>query len=167
MRDFGRVQTGPHYAERLRSLTNGLDLRCNHAVTNLGPEVWLRSAARKALIRIEADRVLIATGIYEKSSAARLMPGGRPFGILTTGALQRFAYFYGSIPCRAPIVVGTEIVAYSTILTLRHFGAKPVAFIDSSPQLRRQHLSRLARDLSLACPPLRERELSRSMGKNR
>src|SRR5579863_1127108 len=36
LRDFGRVWTGPHYAEHLRGLMNGLDLRCNHAVTALG-----------------------------------------------------------------------------------------------------------------------------------
>ncbi len=136
VRDFGRVQKGPRYAERLRNLTNGLDLRCSHAVTNVSPGGLVEVSGPRGSYRIEADRVLIATGIYEKSSAARLTPGGRPFGILTTGALQRFAYLYGSIPCRAPIVVGTEIVAYSTILTLRHFGAKPVAFIDSGPQLR-------------------------------
>jgi thioredoxin reductase len=136
MREFGRVQTGPRYAERLRNLTNRLDVRCNHAVTNLAPGGVVEVSSPLGTYHIEADRVLVATGIYEKSSAARLTPGGRPFGILTTGALQRFAYFYGSIPCRAPIVVGTEIVAYSTILTLRHFGAKPVAFIDTSRQLR-------------------------------
>lgn len=136
MRDFGRVQTGPHYAEHLRDLTNGLDLRCNHAVTNLGPGGLVEVSGPQGVYRIEADRVLIATGIYEKSSAARLTPGGRPFGLLTTGALQRFVYLYGNLPCRAPIVVGTEIVAYSSILTLRHLGAKPVAFIDSSRQLR-------------------------------
>jgi thioredoxin reductase len=136
MRDLGRVQTGPRYAEHLRRLTNGLDVRCNHAVTSLGPRGLVEVSGPQGSYSIEADRVLIATGTYEKSSAARLTPGGRPFGLLTTGALQRFVYFYGSIPCQAPIVVGTEIVAYSTILTLRHFGTRPVAFIDSSRYLR-------------------------------
>lgn len=113
----------------------GLDLRCNHAVTGLGAGGLVEISGPQGPYNIHAQRVLIATGIYEKSSAARLTTGGRPFGVLTTGALQRFAYQHGRLPCRAPVVVGTEIVAYSTILTLRHFGARPIAFIDADDQL--------------------------------
>ncbi len=152
LRDFGRVWTGPRYAEHLRSLMNGLDLRCNHAVTALGPNGILEVSGPQGSYCIQAQRVLIATGIYEKSSAARLVPGGRPFGILTTGALQRFAYLYGRIPCRAPVVVGTEIVAYSTILTLRHFGAKPVAFIDPDTQLHTSSFIALGARLVFGVP---------------
>lgn len=136
MRDFHRLWTGPQYARHLRSQSDGVDVRCNHAVTGLGPDGMVEVSSPQGHYRIQAERILVATGIYEKSSAARLVPGGRPFGLLTTGALQRFAYLHGCVPCRAPVVVGTEIVAYSTILTLRHFGGKPVAFIDSSQKLR-------------------------------
>lgn len=154
LRDFGRVWTGPRYAEHLRDLMNGLDLRCNHAVTGLRPGGLVEVSGPEGSYSIHAQRVLIATGIYEKSSAARLVPGGRPFGILTTGALQRFAYLYGRIPCRAPVVVGTEIVAYSTILTLRHFGAKPVAFIDPNPQLRTSAFIALGARLVFGVPSI-------------
>jgi thioredoxin reductase len=154
LRDFGRVWTGPRYAEHLRGLMNGLDLRCNHAVTALGAGGLVEVSGPQGAYTIEAQRVLIATGIYEKSSAARLVPGGRPFGVLTTGALQRFAYLHGRIPCRAPVVVGTEIVAYSTILTLRHFAAKPVAFIESDTHLRTSSFIALGARLVFGVPSL-------------
>jgi thioredoxin reductase len=131
LRDFGRVWTGPRYAQHLRSLAAGFELRCNHAVTGIGAHGLVEVSGPEGPYSIHAQRVLVATGTYEKTYAARLITGGRPFGILTTGALQRFAYLHGCIPCRAPVVVGTEIVAYSTILTLRHFGAKPLAFIEA------------------------------------
>ena len=131
MWDFGRVWTGPQYAERLRSAVNGIDLRCGHAVTTLASCGFVEVSGDRGSYTIEARRVLIATGVYEKPSAARLVSGGRPFGILTTGALQRFVYMENRLPCQAPIVVGSELIAYSTILTLRHMGAKPVAFLES------------------------------------
>lgn len=152
IRDFRRLWTGPQYAQHLRSQANGVDLRCNHAVTSLGPEGMLEVSSPQGRYSIQAERILIATGIYEKSSGARLVPGGRPFGLLTTGALQRFAYLHGCIPCRAPVVVGTEIVAYSTILTLRHFGVKPVALIESNQRLRTSGLIALAAKLIFGVP---------------
>jgi len=130
MWDFGRIWTGPQYAQRLRSAINGIDLRCGHAVTALASRGFVEVSGNRGPYTIEARRVLIATGVYEKPSAARLISGGRPFGILTTGALQRFVYLEHRLPCRAPIVVGSELIAYSTILTLRHMGAKPMAFLE-------------------------------------
>jgi thioredoxin reductase len=141
LRDFGRAWTGPRYAEHLRNLVKEIDLRCSHSVTGIGPQGLVEVSGPQGPYSIQAQRILIATGTYEKSCAARLVSGARPFGILTTGALQRFAYLHGCIPCRAPVVVGTEVVAYSTILTLRHFGAKPVAFIEADHQ---SHLSTFA-----------------------
>jgi thioredoxin reductase len=136
LQDFGRVWTGPRYAKHLQSLVEGFDLRCSHAVTSLAANGLVEVSGPQGSYSIRAQRILIATGIYEKTCAARLVTGGRPFGILTTGALQRFAYLHGRIPCRTPVVVGTEIVAYSTILTLRHFGARPVAFIEARRQVQ-------------------------------
>ena len=154
MRDFGHLWTGPRYAEHLRGLMNGLDIRCNHAVTRLEADNLVEVSGPRGSYTIQAERVLIATGIYEKSSAARLVPGGRPFGILSTGALQRFAYLHGRIPCRAPVVVGTELVAYSTTFTLRHFGVKPVAFIDKTAQLSTSPLIALGARLIFGVPSL-------------
>jgi thioredoxin reductase len=50
------------------------------------------------------------------------------------------------------VVVGTEIVAYSTILTLRHFGAKPVAFIDPDTRLHTSSFIALGARLVFGVP---------------
>jgi len=132
MWDYGRLWTGPQYAQRLRSSVKGIDLRCGHAVTSLASRGVVDVSGTSGPYAIEAKRVLIATGVYEKPCAARLISGSRPFGILTTGALQRFVYLQKQLPCRSPLVVGSELIAYSTILTLRHFGVKPIAFIETA-----------------------------------
>ncbi|MEZ5926433.1 MAG: FAD-dependent oxidoreductase [Hyphomicrobiaceae bacterium] len=147
MLDFGRVWTGPRYAERLRRVSRGLDVRPSTAVLALGTEGQLALSTPEGPREIRAERVLLATGIREATRAARLVSGGRPFGILTTGALQRFVYLEGRLPCRRPVVIGSELVAYSTILTLRHAGVRPVALLEEESQTAApfpvSHLARL------------------------
>ena len=135
MRDFHRLWTGPHYAAALREAVQGLDIRTSHAVTRLDPDGRLDVSTPAGPLAVTARRVLLATGIRETPRNARLVTGGRPFGILTTGALQRFIYLHHRLPCRRPVVIGTELVAFSTILTLRHGGAKPVAILGEAARL--------------------------------
>ena len=156
LQDFGHMWTGPRYANHLRSLMAGFDLRCSHAVTGLAAGGLIEVSGPQGSYSIQAQRVLLATGIYEKTCAARLVTGARPFGILTTGALQRFVYLQGRIPFRTPVVVGTEIVAYSTILTLRRFGARPVAFIEVSNRLQTSVFVPLGARLMFGVPSLTE-----------
>lgn len=135
MRDFVRLWTGPRYAAALREAADGLDIRLSHAVTALEPGGRLTVSTPDGPLSVEARQVILATGIRETPRSARLTSGGRPFGILTTGALQRFVYLHHRLPCRHPVVVGTELVAFSTLLTLRHLGARPVALLGEAPRL--------------------------------
>lgn len=135
MRDFARFWTGPRYARALRQATEGLDIRLSHAVTAMEPGGHLSVSTPAGPLAVEARQVILATGIRETPRSARLTSGGRPFGILTTGALQRFVYLHHRLPCRHPVVIGTELVAFSTLLTLRHLGARPVALLGEAPRL--------------------------------
>lgn len=129
MLDLGRVTTGPTYAAALRAAAHSIDVRLSHAVTAIDPEGRLSVSTPAGPLSVAARRVLLATGIRELPRAGRMVSGGRPFGILTTGALQRFVYLHGRIPCRRPVIVGTELVSFSTLLTLRHAGVRPVALL--------------------------------------
>ncbi|MEZ5774113.1 MAG: FAD-dependent oxidoreductase [Hyphomicrobiaceae bacterium] len=129
MLDLKRLATGPRYAALLRELSRHLDIRTGHQVTAIEQGPSLAVSTPEGPRRIAARAVLVATGIREAPRAARLVSGGRPFGILTTGALQRFVYLNGRLPCRRPIVVGSELVAFSSILTLRHGGVRPLAIL--------------------------------------
>jgi hypothetical protein len=70
-------------------------------------------------------------GARETPRSARLVSGSRPWGVMTTGALQQFVYLSRQSPCRRAVVVGSELVAYSALLTLKHAGADIVAMIES------------------------------------
>ncbi len=78
-------------------------------VTALHPGGRLSLAGPDGASDITARRVLLATGIRETPRAGRLVSGARPFGIFTTGALQRFVYLEGMLPCRRPVIIGSEL----------------------------------------------------------
>ena len=83
---------------------------------------------------VTAAAVLLATGCRERPRAARLIPGGRPPGVMTTGELQQRVYLHGQrLPGRA-LVVGAEHVSFSAMVTLAHAGARVVALVTDQPR---------------------------------
>src|SRR5206468_8260492 len=81
-----------------------------------------------------AGAVLLATGCRERPRTARLVPGDRPPGVMTTGELQRRVYLAGQrLPGRA-LVVGAEHVSFSAMVTLAHAGADVLALVTDQPR---------------------------------
>ena len=75
--------------------------------------------------------------------AARLIGGEKPGGVLSTGALQGMVYLKGQRPFSRPVVLGTELVSFSALLTCRHMGIRPVAMIESGTRAIARWPSRL------------------------
>ena len=69
--------------------------------------------------------------------------GLRPQGVLTAGALQQFVYLRGLQPGKAPVVVGTELVSFSALWTLRNAGVRAVAMIENGDRPVARRLSAL------------------------
>jgi thioredoxin reductase len=81
-----------------------------------------------------ARAVILATGCRERPRSARLVPGSRPQGVMTTGMLQQLVYLRGEVPGRRAVVVGAEHVSFSALVTLAHGGARAVAMITEHPR---------------------------------
>ncbi len=77
---------------------------------------------------------MLATGAREKTRSARLLPGDRPVGIVTTGTLQSYVAFHGLMPFLRPLIIGSELVSYSALLTCLTHGARPAAMIEPETQ---------------------------------
>lgn len=143
MREFGLVMTGPQYARRLvdRAVNAGVELQLGCSVVSIdyADDLIVTCASSRGLLTVAAKRVIVATGVRERPRSARLVSGDRPLGILNTGALQEYAYLQKLQPFRRPLIVGTELVSLSSLLTCRKIGAKPVAMIESrgEPTVRR------------------------------
>jgi thioredoxin reductase len=130
LRDRHRIMTGPAYARALcdAAVAAGVSLRLGTTVTSMsGGEATLVSG--RGVETVHAGAVLLATGCRERPRAARLIPGDRPAGVMTTGELQQRVYLGGErIPGRA-LVVGAEHVSFSAAVTLAHAGARVVALV--------------------------------------
>ncbi len=129
IRDLHRSLSGPAYARRLTetALRAGVDLRCGTTATlNEAGGIRLTSAA--GLEDVATRATLLATGARERPRPARLIPGDRPAGILTTGQLQ--TWVAAGVPIgRRAVVLGAEHVSYSAVLSLRHAGVTTVAMV--------------------------------------
>ena len=129
-----RIESGPKFVRRLlgaldpavvtiATRTTVLDLRP-------GPEIEI-VGADCGPARIRAGAVVVATGIRERSRAARLVPGRRPErGILTTGQLQQMVARGVPVGGRHAVIVGTEHVSFSVLLTARRAGLEIVAMVE-------------------------------------
>ena len=136
LREWGRLMTGPAYAARLvaQARAAGVRIATGVSVTGLhpGPAVCVTSAA--GVGRIAADLVLLTTGIRESSRAERFIGGTKPAGVLSTGALQGLVYLAGQRPFRRPVILGTELVGFSALLTCRHAGIAPAGMVEPGPR---------------------------------
>lgn len=139
--EFRRILSGPAYARRLVNAAAGagVEIRTRHSVVALNKGGALEVTSSEGQLIVHAKRVIVAAGARETPSAARLIPGDRPMGSLTTGALQSFLHLHGLLPFRRPVILGTEIVSLSAMLTCHSAGIQPVAVIemDGRPTVRR------------------------------
>ncbi|MCB2118530.1 MAG: NAD(P)/FAD-dependent oxidoreductase [Rhodobacteraceae bacterium] len=135
MREFGRVYLGAAYGRRLERDVRaaGITVLTGHSVTGLGDDGTLSVAHPGGVGTLSADRVVLATGAREMPRSARMLPGDRPVGILTTGALQSYVAFHGLMPFRRPVILGSELVTLSALLTCLTHGARPVAVLETGP----------------------------------
>ncbi|MEU6425241.1 FAD-dependent oxidoreductase [Microbispora sp. NPDC046973] len=134
LRDLRTVMTGPAYARLLadRALEAGARVRTSAMVTGWATATGgdgthaLDVTTPEGRLRVDARAVVLATGARERPRTARMVPGDRPPGVLTTGQLQNVIHLHhGRVGTRA-VVVGAELVSWSAVLTLRQAGCRTV-----------------------------------------
>ncbi len=132
IRDLHRVMRGPAYAARLAAAATaaGAEVRCGATVIDAsGSGVELADGTR-----LDADAVVVATGVRERPRAARLVPGDRPSGVFTTGAVQQLTAIHHQRVGSRAVIVGAEHVSFSAIWSLHHGGCRTVAMITPFPR---------------------------------
>ena len=140
MREFGRCYTGARYAQQLlrRAHRLGVDIRLNTSVVSVGKDGRLTLSTAHGMSQLNANKVVLGTGARETPRAARLVSGQRPLGIVTTGALQSMVYLQQKIPFRRPLIIGTELVSLSALLTCRHANISPLAMLEKNNRMTAQ-----------------------------
>ena len=131
LRGMRRVLSGPQFAQRLtdRAADAGARIDVRTTVTDLDRNRHVNITSPAGREGLTPSAIVLATGCRERPRTARLVPGTRPAGILTTGWLQRLVNLQHGNPGARAVVVGAEHVSYSAVLTLAEAGCRTVAMV--------------------------------------
>ncbi|HEY1384785.1 MAG TPA: FAD/NAD(P)-binding oxidoreductase [Dongiaceae bacterium] len=166
LREFGKVHGGPDYAKRLADEAAGGDLRLRTTVLKIEPGGLVRATGANGPEEFQAKAVVLALGARETPRSARLISGTRPLGVMNTGALQQLVYLKGICPFKRPVVIGSELVSFSTLLTLRHAGVKPLAIIEENTRITARQPGAWVARLGFGVPVLTNTRLLRILGQD-
>jgi thioredoxin reductase len=133
--DLRTVLSGPRYAARYRELAAeaGVEVIAETMVTD-----WegyrLKLTGPDGRREVEPQAVVLATGCRERPRSARLVPGSRPAGVMTTSTLQQLVHLRGERVGRRAVIVGAEHVSFSAVATLAHAGASVAGLVTDLPK---------------------------------
>ncbi|MER7112396.1 NAD(P)/FAD-dependent oxidoreductase [Streptomyces sp. NPDC000229] len=114
----------------------GAVLRTGVTATGWSGPLTVDTTSPSGRERVAARAVVLATGARERPRGARLVPGTRPAGVMTTGELRRAVYTYGQDVGTRAVVVGAEPVAFDAVRALRHAGVEVAALVTEQPWRR-------------------------------
>jgi thioredoxin reductase len=136
VRDLRRLLSGPAYARRLVQVAEsaGAQIRTRSMVTGWADGSSLLVTSPQGRYRLDAGVVVLATGARERPRSARLVPGDRPAGVLTTGQLQNAVHLHGRPVDGPAVIVGSELVSWSAAMTLREAGCRSPVMVTPHPR---------------------------------
>lgn len=117
--------------------------------------------------RIHARAVILATGARERPRSARLVPGDRPAGVLTTGQLQNLVHLHHRDVGRRAVVVGAEAVSWSAVLTLREVGCSTAVMTTTYNRAEAYGAMTAVGRLAFRVPVARRTQVVRINGRDR
>jgi len=169
MRDLGRFVTGPAYARRLVTTAEraGVDVRTSTMVTGWADEHTLEITSPSGREQLTANAIVVATGARERPRAARWIPGDRPAGVFTTGELQQVVHLEHLPVGTRAVIVGSELVSWSAVLTLRTAGVKPVALVTESQRPQSYAAFTYPGQVAFGTPVIKGVRVSRVIGHGR
>jgi thioredoxin reductase len=134
MRDLKRFLSGPKYAKYYldKAKQLGVEISTTTTATDWVDKNTIKLTSPNGLEQVSANAIVLATGARERGRSARTVAGKRSAGIYTTGSLQQATYLEDLYIGKRALIVGTEHVSFSAVITLKHAGVKTVAMIDES-----------------------------------
>ncbi|MCX6431912.1 MAG: FAD-dependent oxidoreductase [Actinobacteria bacterium] len=169
LRDRRAVLTGPAYARALvaDAHESGVDVRTGSMVTGWAEDGSPLVTSPVGRARVAAGAIVLATGARERPRAARMIPGDRPAGVYTTGQLQGLVHLrHRSVGSRA-VVVGSELVSWSAVLTLREAGCSTDLMATQASRVETPAGLALAGRTVFGFPIARRTRLARIIGRDR
>jgi len=122
---FKEELTGPEYANRFVKLLNDtdVDVRLNTFVTHVdGKKLTLLSP--EGIEIIEPKAIIYAMGCREKTAGNIKLNGTRPAGVMTAGQVQKLVNFYGKLPGKKAVILGSGDIGLIMARRLTFEGAE-------------------------------------------
>ena len=134
--EFKQLLSGPGYAKKLSSLAREKNINIKLKSTLIKAEGdILTFSTPEGIKQYKPTCTLFALGARETPRSDLLVSGGRSPNIITTGTLQRFAYIQKIKPFERAVVIGTEIVSFSALMSAKHLGIKVEAMIEEKEEI--------------------------------
>lgn len=131
---FKEELTGPEYAHRFCELLKdtNVDVKLNTFVTNVdGKKITMIS--NNGVEIIEPKAIVYAMGCREKTAGNIKLNGTRPVGIFTAGQVQKLVNFYGKLPGKRVVVLGSGDIGLIMARRLTFEGAKVLKVLEIMP----------------------------------
>lgn len=142
-RDLKRIYSGPTYARKLDNLIRKTSVAIHTETTvlnivpgNQGELHRIDVSSPRGLSSYESRFILLSTGCYERPRYSRMIPGSRPAGIFTTGSLQELVNIHHLKPGLRAVIIGSEHIAFSSVLTLRRVGTYIAGIVEEDTELQ-------------------------------
>jgi thioredoxin reductase len=154
LRDLRTALSGPRYAERYRELAAEarVEIATETMVTGWEGDRRLKLTGPDGRREVEPPVILLATGCRERPRSARLVPGSRPAGVMTTSTLQQLVHLRGGQVGSRAVIVGAEHVSFSAIATLAHAGASVAGMVTDLPRHQSLGVFRLGAAVRFRAP---------------
>ena len=133
---FKEELTGPEYAYRhIKEVEElGIEYKLDTQVLNISKDkVVTFSNPIDGLVDVEAKAIVIATGSYERTPGAIMLPGDRVSGITTAGTAQKIVNITGYITGKRVVILGSGDIGLIMARRLTLEGAKVVCVAEIMP----------------------------------
>ena len=133
---FKEELTGPEYAYRhIKEVEElGIEYKLDTQVLNITKDkVVTFSNPVDGLEDVEAKAIVIATGSYERTPGAIMLPGDRVSGITTAGTAQKIVNITGYITGKRVVILGSGDIGLIMARRLTLEGAKVVCVAEIMP----------------------------------
>jgi len=142
MRDLKRIYNGPSYARKLRQMIRKTSVRIhtqskvlNIIAGSFGKPHCIEVSSPEGMKAYQSRFILLATGCFESSVGSRFIPGTRPAGVFTARTLQAFANTASKKPANRALIIGSERVALSCVITLKNARTEVAGIVEKDPEL--------------------------------
>lgn len=131
---FKEELTGPEYANRFIELlkATNVSVMLNTFVTSIdGKKITIINEQGAQVL--EPKAIVLAMGCRERTAGSIKLTGTRPFGIMTAGQVQKLVNFYGKLPGKKVVILGSGDIGLIMARRLTFEGAKVEMVLEIMP----------------------------------